>query len=50
MADADARATARRHTAQLLKMLRGYGPTAEPEPAVPLSILQKQMELLSKAF
>lgn len=33
MADADARATARRHTAQLLKMLRGYGPTAEPEPA-----------------
>jgi len=33
MAEADARATARRHTAQLLKMLRGYGPTAEPEPA-----------------
>ncbi len=32
MADADARATARRHTTQLLKMLRGYGPTAEPEP------------------
>ena len=34
MADADARATARRHTARLLKMLRGYGPTAEPEPAL----------------
>ena len=34
MADADARATARRHTAQLLKMLRGYGPAAEPEPAL----------------
>lgn len=33
MADADARATARRHTAQLLKMLRGYGPTTDPEPA-----------------
>ena len=33
MADPIARATARRHTAQLLKMLRGYGPTAEPEPA-----------------
>jgi Dna[CI] antecedent, DciA len=32
MADADARATARRHTAHLLKMLRGYGPTSEPEP------------------
>jgi hypothetical protein len=30
--DADARATARRHTARLLKMLRGYGPTAETEP------------------
>lgn len=26
----DIRASARRHTAQLLKMLRGYGPTAEP--------------------
>ena len=34
MADADARATARRHTTQLLKMLRGYGPTTEPEPAL----------------
>ena len=34
MADADARAMARQHTAQLLKMLRGYGPTAEPEPAL----------------
>ncbi|MFZ1642648.1 MAG: DciA family protein [Candidatus Contendobacter sp.] len=35
VADADARATARRHTAPLLKMLRGYGPssaTSEPEP------------------
>ncbi len=29
----DARATARQHTAQLLKMLRGYGPTPTPEPA-----------------
>lgn len=28
----DARASARRHTAQLLKMLRGYGPIAEPAP------------------
>jgi len=33
MADADARAAARRHTAQLLKMLRGYGPKPESEPA-----------------
>ena len=33
MADAEARATARRYTAQLLKMLRGYGPAAESEPA-----------------
>ena len=32
MADADARAAARRHTTQLLKMLRGYGPKSEPEP------------------
>ncbi|MDG4550578.1 MAG: DciA family protein [Candidatus Contendobacter sp.] len=31
MADADARAAARRHTACLLKMLRGYGPRAESE-------------------
>jgi hypothetical protein len=31
MADADARALARRHTARLLKMLRGYGPRAESE-------------------
>jgi len=30
----DARATARQHTAQLLKMLRGYGPAPMPEPAV----------------
>ena len=30
----DARATARQHTAQLLKMLRGYGPTPTPAPAV----------------
>lgn len=37
MADVDARATARRHTAQLLKMLRGYGPTTEPEPASALA-------------
>ena len=29
---------------------RMTGKTAEPEPVVPLSILQKQMELLSKAF
>ena len=29
---------------------RMTGKTAEPEPTVPLSILQKQMELLSKAF
>lgn len=29
----DIRALARRHTAQLLKMLRGYGPTTEPGPA-----------------
>jgi len=35
MADADARAMARQHTAQLLKMLRGYGPTAEPVPEPP---------------
>ena len=33
MADADAHAAARRHTTQLLKMLRGYGPKSEPEPA-----------------
>ncbi|MDG4597833.1 MAG: DciA family protein [Candidatus Contendobacter sp.] len=34
MADADARATAHRHTACLLRMLRGYGPRPklEPEP------------------
>ncbi len=31
MADADARAMARCHTARLLKMLRGYGPRAESE-------------------
>lgn len=31
MADADARATAHRHAAGLLKMLRGYGPRAESE-------------------
>ncbi len=31
----DARASARRHTTQLLKMLRGYGPTAEPAAATP---------------
>lgn len=29
----DARAAARQHTTQLLKMLRGYGPVAELEPA-----------------
>lgn len=29
----DTRASARRHTAQLLKMLRGYGQPAEPMPA-----------------
>lgn len=29
----DTRASARQHTARLLKMLRGYGPTAEPVPA-----------------
>lgn len=29
---------------------RMTGKTAEPEPVVPLSVLQKQMELLSKAF
>lgn len=29
----DARAAARQHTAQLLKMLRGYGPVGEPKPA-----------------
>jgi hypothetical protein len=41
MADAEARAMARRHTAQLLKMLRGYGPRSEisepervPDPPV----------------
>ena len=33
MADADARAAARRHTTQLLKMLRGYGPKSEAELA-----------------
>jgi hypothetical protein len=33
MADAEVRATARYHTARLLKMLRGYGPTAGPESA-----------------
>jgi len=32
MADVDARATARHHTAHLLKMLRGYGPVAKSEP------------------
>ncbi|MDS4029305.1 MAG: DciA family protein [Candidatus Contendobacter sp.] len=32
MADADARATAHRHTTHLLKMLRGYGPRAKTEP------------------
>lgn len=30
----DARATARQHTAQLLKMLRGHGPT-DPQPVLP---------------
>ena len=33
MADADARAAARRHTTQLLKMLRGYGPKSGAESA-----------------
>jgi hypothetical protein len=33
MADPEARATARQHTARLLKMLRGYGPASESEPA-----------------
>jgi hypothetical protein len=33
MADADARAAARGHTTQLLKMLRGYGPKSEAELA-----------------
>ena len=34
MIDPDSRALARQHTAQLLKMLRGYGPAPEPsEPA-----------------
>lgn len=33
MADLEARAAARQHTARLLKMLRGYGPASEPEPA-----------------
>ncbi len=32
MADAAARATAHRHTARLLKMLRGYGPRPQSEP------------------
>lgn len=32
--ESEARASARRHTAQLLKMLRGYGPATEPPPAV----------------
>jgi hypothetical protein len=31
--EAEARASARRHTARLLKMLRGFGPTSEPPPA-----------------
>jgi hypothetical protein len=35
MADPDARARARQHTAHLLKVLRGYGPSAAaPEPTV----------------
>ncbi|MBL8258441.1 MAG: DUF721 domain-containing protein [Candidatus Competibacteraceae bacterium] len=34
MADDNARAVARQHTAQLLKMLRGYGPTEQPVPAL----------------
>lgn len=33
MAEPDPRVSARRHTAQLLKMLRGYDPTAEPAPS-----------------
>jgi hypothetical protein len=33
MADHETRAAARQHTARLLKMLRGYGPASEPEPA-----------------
>ncbi len=35
MADHEARAAARQHTARLLKMLRGYGPASEPEPVPP---------------
>ncbi len=34
MNNPDARAMARKHTAQLLKQLRGYGPVSAPEPTV----------------
>lgn len=49
MADADARTMARRHTAHLLKMLRGYGPKSESEPVSELPIAASRPAAVAEA-
>ena len=49
MADADTRAAARRHTTQLLKMLRGYGPKSEQEPVPEWPVAQPKPAAVAEA-